>query len=178
MKYVSLAVLGLFLLSACAPKSEVDEANNKIAELQAQTAAAQAETEKIKAQAAATQAEVERVKAEAEAAKTKNQNLETKNSQLQAKIDEKPPIPVSVTFRPSLMGKGIVAVFSTTVKAPVATIVQVHSASLGTTKQFELHLESSHATELGHLEGAFLENGDTVTIANQNYSSTTVTVNN
>lgn len=76
------------------------------------------------------------------------------------------------------MGKGIVAIFSTTIKAPVATIIRVYSASLGTTKQFELHLESSHTTELGHLEGAFLENGDTITIENQNYSSTTVTVNN
>ena len=120
MKVISLFVLALFVLAACAPKSEVDEANKKIAELQAQTATAQAETEKIKAQAAAVQVE-------AEVAKSENQNLETQNSQLQAKVDEKPAIPVSVSFRPSLMGKGIVAIFNTTVKTPVAAIVQVHS---------------------------------------------------
>ena len=185
MKTISLFVLALCVLAACAPKlevdapkSEVDEANKKIAELQTQTAAAHAETEKIKAQAVTAQAEAEVAKTEAEVAKKQNQNLETQNSQLQAKLDEKPAIPVSVSFRPSLMGKGIVAVFNTTVKIPVAAIVQVHSASLGTTKQFELHLESRHATELGHLEGAFLENGDTITVENQNYSSITFTVNN
>lgn len=49
MKVISLFVLALFILSACAPQSEVDDATKKIAELQAKTAAAQAETEKIKA---------------------------------------------------------------------------------------------------------------------------------
>jgi ATP-dependent Clp protease ATP-binding subunit ClpA len=178
MKVIPLIALALFMLTACAQKSEVDEANKKIAELQAQTAKVQAEAEKLKAQAAIAQAEAEKSKVEAEAAKKENQDLEVQNSQLQAKVDEKPPIPVSVSFRPSLMGKGIVAVFNTTIKAPVAAKIQVHSASLGTTKQFELHLESSHSKELGHLEGAFLENGDTITIENNNYSSSTVIVSN
>lgn len=164
------------MLSACAPKSEVDEANKKIAELQAQTVAAQAETEKIKAQAAAAQAEAERVKIEAEATKNENQNLEVQNSQLQAKVDEKPELPITVSFRKAIMGPGNVAIFSTTIKAPVSILITLHSAALGTTKQFERHLESSHSTELGHMEGATIENGDTITIENQNYSPVSFTV--
>ena len=176
MKYLLLAVLSLFLLSACAPKSEVDEANKKIAELQAQTAAAQAETEKIKAQAAAAQAEAERVKVEAEAAKNENQNLEAQNSQLQAKVDEKPELPVTVSFRKAMTGPGNVAVLNTTVKSNVPVLITLHSAALGTSKTFERHLDPSHTTELGHLEGAVIENGDTITIENQNYSPVTFTV--
>lgn len=176
MKAISLLILALFLLSACAPKSEVDEANKKIAELQAQTAAAQAETEKIKAQAALTQAEADRVKAEAETTKNENENLEVKNSQLQAKVDEKPQLPVTVSFRKAMTGPGNVVILNTTVKSNVPVLITLHSAALGTSKTFERHLDPSHTTELGHLEGAVIENGDTITIENQNYSSVTFTV--
>lgn len=134
MKFTPFWVLGLFLLSACVPKSELDEANQKIAELQAL------------------------------------------NSQLKVEIEKKPELPVTVLFRQAMMGPGNVAVFSTTIKSPVSILVTLHSSALGTTKRFELHLESSHATELGHLEGAVIENGDTITIENQNYSPTTFTV--
>ena len=149
--------LAIFILAACAPKSEVDEANKKIAELQAQVAATQAETK---------------------AAKDETQKFEAQNSRLQAKVDEKPALPVTVTFRKAIMGPGNVAVFNTTIKAPIAVLVQLHSASLGTTKQFELHLESTHATELGHLEGAVIESGDTITVKNQNYLPVHFTVGN
>lgn len=176
MKAISLLILALFLLSACAPKSEVEEANKKIAELQAQTAAAQAETEKIKAQAALTQAEADRVKAEAETTKNENENLEVKNSQLQAKVDEKPQLPVTVSFRKAMTGPGNVVILNTTVKTNVPVLITLHSAALGTSKTFERHLDPSHTTELGHLEGAVIENGDTITIENQNYSSITFTV--
>ena len=168
----------MFVLTACAPKSEVDEANKKIAELQAQTAAAQAETEKIKAQAAAAQADAEKIKAEADAAKNENQNLEAQNSQLQAKVDEKPLLPVTISFRKAMIGPGKVAVFNTTIKTPVPVLVQLQSAALGTTKQFELHLASTHTTELGYLEGAVIESGDTITVTNQNYSPVSFTVSN
>jgi predicted nuclease with TOPRIM domain len=162
MKVMPLLVL--VLLSACAPKSELDEANKKIAELQAQAAASQAETAKIRA--------------EAEAAKNTNQNLEAQNSQLQAKVDEKPELPVTLSFRKAIMEPGYVAIFNTTIKAPVAVLVNLHSAALGTTKQIELHLDSTHPTELGRMEGAVIENGDTITIENQNYSPISFTVSN
>lgn len=176
MKVISFLVLALFALAACAPKSEVDEANKKIAELQAQTAAAQAETEKIKAQAAATQAEAEKIKAEAETAKNENQSLEAQNSQLQAKVDEKPELPVTVPFRKAMMGPGNVAILNTTIKSNVPVLITLHSAALGTSKTFELHLNPSHPTELGHQEGAVIENGDTISIENKNYSPVTFTV--
>lgn len=169
MKVLSFLVLSLFVLSACVPKSDLDEANKKIAELQAQTAAAQAGTEKIKAQAIVIQAE-------AESTKKENQNLEAKNSQLQAKVDEKPELPVTVSFRKAVMGPGNVAIFNTTIKSQVPILITVHSAALGTSKQFERHLATTHPTELGHMEGAVIVNGDTITIENKNYSPVSITV--
>jgi hypothetical protein len=154
MKTILFLMLAVFILIACVPKSEVDEANKKIAESQAQAAAAQVEIEKIKAEA-------KRLRAAAEAAENK-----------------KPALPVTVSFRKAIMGPGNVAVFNTTIKAPVAVLVHLHSAALGTTKQFELHLESNHATQLGHFEGAVIENGDRITIENQNYSPVSFTVSN
>lgn len=176
MKALSSLVLIVFILSACVPKSDLDEANKKIAELQAQIAAAQAETEKIKAQATSTQAEADKIRVEAEVAKNENQNLEAKNSQLQAKVDEKPELPVTVSFRKAQMGPGGVAIFNTTIKSQVPILITVYSASLGTTKHFERQLAATHPTELGHMEGAALNNGDTITIANQNYSPINIKV--
>ena len=184
MKALSFLVLSLFLLSSCAPKSDLDEANKKIAELQAQAAASQAqaaalqaETAKIQAKAAASQIEADKVKAEAETAKSENQNLEAVNTQLQAKVDEKPALPVTVSFRKALIGHSNVAIFNTTIKQQVPILVLLQSAALGTTRQFEVHLDSTRATELGHLEGAVIENGDTITIQNKIYSPISFTVN-
>jgi hypothetical protein len=44
MKIMPLLALGVFLLSACVPKSELDEANKKIAELQSQIDKSKVET--------------------------------------------------------------------------------------------------------------------------------------
>ncbi|MDD5463022.1 MAG: hypothetical protein PHG00_15550 [Methylococcales bacterium] len=52
MKKITFLILNLFLLSACSPKSELDEANKKIAELQSQL-----EIEKAKNKAASSPVE-------------------------------------------------------------------------------------------------------------------------
>lgn len=88
-----------------------------------------------------------------------------------------PELPVSVTFRTAMLGPGNVAVFNTTVKAPISVLVTVESAALGTKKQFELHLDPNRATELGHLEGVVIESGDLITVHNQNYDSYKVRLN-
>jgi hypothetical protein len=93
------------------------------------------------------------------------------NTQLKAQLSRKPDLPVKISFRRALTGPGYVAMFSTTVKAPVPVLATVKSTALGTSKKFELHLQSDSTTELGHLEGAVIEDGDTITLENTNYSS-------
>ncbi len=140
MKLKTLVVCSALLLTACAPKSDVDAAKKQIEQLQTQVASLQAE-----------------------------------NAQLKAQLAKKPELPVTMSLRKAMMGPGYVAVFNTTVKSPISVLAKLRSASLGTTKQFELHLNPNAATELGHVEGAVIENGDTITLENNNYSTATFT---
>jgi len=96
--------------------------------------------------------------------------LEVENAKLKAQIAKKPELPVTMSLRKAVMGPGYVAVFNTTVKSPVTVLATLKSAALGTSKQFELRLNPTTATELGHLEGAVIERGDTITLENNNYS--------
>ena len=141
MRTKIFVIASVALLSACAPKSDLDEAKNQITQLQSVVAQLQAE-----------------------------------NAQLKAKVEKKPELPVTLGLRKAMMGPGLVAVFNTTVKSPVSVLAIVKSAALGTTKQFELHLNPAAATELGHMEGATIEAGDTITLENNNFSSVTFTV--
>ena len=128
------AIAFVLLLSACAPKSELDAAQQRISQLQAE------------------------------------------NAQLRARLERKPEIPLTMSVRKALTGPGYVAVFNTTTKSPVSAIATLNSKSLGTTKRFELHVNPTVASELGHLEGAVIEEGDTITVENQSHSPLTFTV--
>lgn len=141
MRTKILIIASAILLSACAPKSDLDAAKNQITQLESVVAQLQAE-----------------------------------NTQLKAQVDKKPELPVTLSLRKAMMGPGLVAVFNTTVKSPVSVLAIVKSAALGTTKQFELHLNPAAATELGHMEGATIEAGDTITLENKNFSTATFTV--
>jgi hypothetical protein len=94
-----------------------------------------------------------------------------------SETETKPELPITVSLRKAIMGPGNVAIFNTTIKSPVPILVTLHSSAFGTDKRFELHLEPAHSTELGHMEGAVIENGDTITIENQNYASRSFKVN-
>jgi hypothetical protein len=140
-KILLLSVL-IITTVGCAKKEDLDAANAKVVELQAQIVA-----------------------------------LTHENAALKAALAKKPKLPVTLALRKAMMGPGFVAVFSTTVKSSVPVLATIRSSALGTTKQFELHLNPSVATELGHLEGATIETGDVITLENQNYSPVSFTVN-
>jgi hypothetical protein len=103
--------------------------------------------------------------------------LKAENAELQSQLAKKPQLPVTMSLRKAMLGPGLVAVFNTTVKASVPVLVTVKSAALGTLKKFELHLNSNLPTELGHAEGAAIEQGDTITLENNNYSLAAFVVN-
>ncbi len=110
-------------------------------------------------------------------AKREIERLKVENEQLKAQLAKKPALPVTMSLRKAMMGPGHVAMFNTTVKSPVSVLVTVKSAALGTTKKFELHLSPSIPTELGYTDGAAIEQGDTITLENNNYSPATFVVN-
>jgi hypothetical protein len=126
--------------------------------------------------ACAPAADLEAAKRQIAALQSQVSSLQAENEHLKNQLAKKPDLPITIAFRRALMGPGYVAVFNTTVKSPVSVLVALTSADLGTTKRFELHLNASTATELGHMQGAVIENGDTITVENANYSSTTIIV--
>ena len=97
-------------------------------------------------------------------------------AQLTNEAAKKPDLPVSVSFRKARAAQGYVAVIDTTVKAPIAVLLTHKSASLGTRKQMEVHLDPGAPYELGGLDGFVFEPGDSVTLENNNYSSASVSV--
>ena len=115
-------------------------------------------------------------KSDVDQAKREAERLKAENAQLKAELAKKPVLPVKMSLRKAMMGPGYVAIFNTTVKNPVPVLVTVKSAALGTAKKFELHLNPNTPAELGHLEGAVIENGDSITLENNNYSSASFTV--
>lgn len=142
MNYKVVLICSALLVTACAPKSDLDAAKKQIEELQAQITALSAE-----------------------------------NTHLKDQLAKKPELPVTLSLRKAVMGPGFVAAFNTTIKSPISVLVTIKSAALGTTKQLELHLNPTGPAEIGHLEGAIIEAGDTITLENSNYSSATFTVN-
>lgn len=116
-------------------------------------------------------------KSDLDAANDQIIQLQAENARLKAMLEKKPELPVTLGLRKAMMGPGYVAVFNTTVKSSVPVLATIKSTALGSTKQFELHLNPSASTELGHMEGATIENGDTITLENKNFTSVTFTVN-
>lgn len=162
MKSVIPMVMLLAGLAACVPKSELEEAKAQTVQLQAQTAQLQAQNEQL-------QQRVHELEIQVGAA---GEKLTATEKQL----TRRPALPVKVSFRPALMGPGLVALFETTTKDSFPILVSIKSKALGNTQQFRLNLNYQNHSSLGHLEGASIEAGDEITVENKNYESMTMVV--
>ena len=115
-------------------------------------------------------------KAEFDSSNNQVAELQAENGRLKAELKTKSALPVDVSFRRAYAAAGYVAVLNTTVKSPLAVLLTKTSAALGTVNSFELHLDPDVSTELGGLDGAVFEVGDTVKIENLNYTPMTFTI--
>jgi len=155
----SIALLALVALSvaACAPKSDLDAANAKLAEATANLTAANKTMADLRAQLSAAQRQI---------------------SDQTAQLDILPPLPVSHSVRTSLLGSGLVVVFGNTAKKPMTVRVVVKKPALGNinVKGFELHLNPAVPCELGYAQGAVFEPGNIITLTSTNYATETFTI--
>ena len=157
-----LLLASVLCLCACGPSAELVAAKNTIAEQEAKIALLQQESAAAKTEIASLTARLDKM----------GNELDKSSAQLA----KKPDLPISVSVRKALTGPGLVAVFNTTIKSSLAIMVSVTSTALGTTKAFEVHLNPAGSTELGHLEGAVIEPGDTITVENNNFAALTYSV--
>ena len=102
--------------------------------------------------------------------------LAYKDTDIQQAASAKPALPVVVSFRSSLLGKGLVAEIENTSDRYLTVILAVRNPTLSTARRFELKLEPKSRTAFGHLEGWQFASGDEVGLFNDEFGALKVTV--
>ena len=88
----------------------------------------------------------------------------------------KPAVPVVVSYRPSLIGAGKVAIFSNQTGNRLTITVEFKNKKKNQQKNGVLDLEPNGKTEIGWAEGWMFESGETITISHPDYSSKNFTI--
>lgn len=102
--------------------------------------------------------------------------LAWKESDYQAAESAKPALPVVLTFRASLLGKGLVAVINNTSDHYLTLVLAVRNPTLSTVRRFKLELNPKSSTDFGHLEGWQFASGDEVGLFNDDFGALKITV--
>lgn len=88
----------------------------------------------------------------------------------------KAALPVVVSFRSSLLGKGLVAVIDNTSDRYLTVVLSVRNPALSTAKNFKLELDPQSRTDFGHLEGWQFAAGDEVSLSSNEFGTLKLTV--
>ena len=91
-------------------------------------------------------------------------------------VAEKPPLPVVVHFRASLLGKGLVAVIDNTGDRYLTVVLTVRNPTLSIVKRFNLDLDPQSSTDFGHFEGWQFNSGDELELFNEEFGVLKLTV--
>lgn len=97
--------------------------------------------------------------------------LAYRETEAQAVASTKPPLPLGVNFRSSMLGKGLVAVIENTSDRYLTVTLAVRNPTLATARRFTLALEPRAKTEFGHLEGWQFASGDEVALFHDAYAA-------
>lgn len=103
-----------------------------------------------------SQREIEQLKAQ----------LAYKETDYQAATSAKPALPVVVSFRSSILGKGLVAVIENTSDRYLTVVLSVRNPGQATAKRFKLELDPKSSTDFGHMEGWEFSPGDEFALFN------------
>lgn len=86
-------------------------------------------------------------------------------------------LPIEISSRASLMGKGEVVRLRNTSTRIIPVEVNLSSESFHTTKTYDMVLNPHIDQEIGHLEGWTFAPGDKVTISSKGFATLNATVN-
>jgi hypothetical protein len=104
-----------------------------------------------------------------------NAQLNYKESDYQAATSAKPALPVVVSFRSSILGKGLVAVLENTSDRFLSVVLTVRNPTLSTAKRFTLELDPKSSTDFGHIEGWQFASGDELGLFNDEFGALRLT---
>lgn len=102
--------------------------------------------------------------------------LAYKETDFQTAVSAKPALPVLVSFRSSMLGKGLVAMIENSSDRYLTVILSVRNPTLSTAKRFKLDLSPKSSTDFGHLEGWQFVSGDEVGLYNDEFGALKITV--
>ncbi len=88
----------------------------------------------------------------------------------------KPEMPVSLRFRKSFWGKGLVAEFKNSSEHYLTLVLSVRNPTLATAKRFEIQIKGGGDLDFGHDDGWQFASGDEVGVYHSNYQSLKIIV--
>ena len=102
--------------------------------------------------------------------------LEYKPSEFQMGTASKPTMPMTVHFRSSFLGKGVVAVLENTSDRSLTVVMNVRNPTLARLRRFTVDIEPHAREDFGHLEGWQFASGDELTLFHNNFNALRVVV--
>jgi len=87
-----------------------------------------------------------------------------------------PPVPVTVMYRSSAVGKGYVAQFHNTSEKYITVVVKFTNKTLGTTKSSALEIPAFGAKEIGWQEGWEFVSGESIDVSMADHQTLHVTI--
>jgi hypothetical protein len=102
--------------------------------------------------------------------------MEYKESDAQTTAGSKPQMPVVVSFRPSLLGKGMVAVIENSSDRYLTLVLTARNPTLATARRFTLELAPGSSKDFGHLEGWQFASGDELSLFHNDFRGLKVNV--
>ena len=82
----------------------------------------------------------------------------------------KPALPVTVNFRPSWLGQGVVAEIHNASPRFLSVVLVARNPTLSSARRFTLELRPESNTPFGHLEGWRFVSGDELTLYNDGFA--------
>jgi hypothetical protein len=102
--------------------------------------------------------------------------LEYKESDAQSAAGLKPQLPVVVSFRSSLLGKGMVAVVANSSERYLTLVLTARNPTLATARRFTMELGPGSSKDFGHLEGWQFASGDELSLFHDDFRGLKVNV--
>lgn len=102
--------------------------------------------------------------------------LEYKPSEFQTGSEAKPAMPITVHFRTSFLGRGIVAVIQNTSERHLTVVMNLRNPTLARLRRFTLEIPPRSSEDFGHLEGWQFASGDELMLFHNDFNALRVVV--
>jgi len=108
------------------------------------------------------------LKANLNSTRTELQSLAAQATKLKSELEREkarlPAVPVRVEFRRSVMGQGLVGIFSNYSAKQIPVVIALHNPTTGQRKQLSIQIAPGSMDEIGYLEGWQFASGDQIAI--------------